>query len=126
MSRRHSLHAIATAGLLVPLASGTTGDALRAPPVQEAPAASEPPGGIRLVNRGPVGLTVEIRPAVGADCAQGRGVASHEVRPGAAWVVHSSQPLCVRREKLDAAGQRRMQAWERKDLVTGQVQEVDL
>ena len=125
MPRRHSLQAIAIAGLLVPLASGTR-DALRAPPAQNALAPSEGPGAIRLVNRGPVGLTVEIRPALSADCtAVPRGF-SQEVRPGAAWVVHSSRALCVRREKLEPGGQRRMQAWERKELAAGRVEEVEL
>jgi hypothetical protein len=125
MPRRHSLQAIAIAGLLVPLASGTR-DALRAPPTQNGAAPSEPPGVLRLVNRGPIGLTVEVRPALSGECGQGRGGASQEVRPGAAWVVHSSRALCVRREKLEPGGQRRMQAWERKEPGKGRVEEVEL
>lgn len=125
MSRHHSLQAVAIAGLLVPLAVGTR-EALRAPATQPPPTAGERPGALRLINRGPVGLTVEVRPALHADCSAGLGVMSREVRAGAAWVVSSSQPLCVRREKLGAGGQRRMQPWERKELPKGRTEEVDL
>jgi hypothetical protein len=125
MVRRHSLHAIAAAGLLIPLAGGLSRDLRRARP-QPAAAVSEQPGGIRLVNRESVALTVEIRPALTATCTDGPRAASQELRPGAAWVVHSSQALCVRREKLEPGGQRRMEAWERMELAKGRVEEVEL
>jgi len=125
MVRRHSLHAIAAAGLLIPLVGGLSRDVRRARP-QPAPAPSELPGAIRLVNRGPVGLTVEIRPALTAVCTEGARAASQEVRPGAAWVVHSSRALCIRHEKLEPGGQRRMQPWERRELAQGRVEEVEL
>jgi hypothetical protein len=129
MSRRHSLHAIMAIGLLVPVGSTPLRhgrDAASTPPPHQPSATPANPGGIRLLNRGPVGLTVEIRVALGPDCSVGRTAASRELRSGAAWVIRSSQPICVRREKLELGGRRVMQAWERKQPVDGRVEEVEL
>ena len=60
-----------------------------------------------------------------ATCVDGPRAASQQLRPGAAWIVYSSQALCVRREKLEG-GERHKLAWERKEIAKGRIEEVEL
>jgi hypothetical protein len=126
---RRPLPAFAAAALLVPIV--TSGSAPERPEAVVSPAVavqspSAPSGGIRLANGTAVSLVVEIRVPEDDDCNQGRVITSATVRAGTAWVLRSSQPFCIRREKLEAGGQKRVQPWERKQPARGQVEEVVL
>ena len=89
--------------------------------------ARAPVGGLRIVNRSATPLTLEVRTAVGADCAKGDVVRTQTIAAGATVVIRSSQALCIRRETLDATTGRRVpRAWERKALRPGVIEEVIL
>lgn len=93
---------------------------------QEPQVAADKPGGLRLVNRGSQPITVEIRAARDGDCATASPARLQVIAPQAAVVIHSSRPLCIRREATGARTMRNQRAWERKAPARGQVEEVIL
>ena len=83
-------------------------------------------GGIRLVNRSPSALQVEIRAARGGDCANGPAGRIQSVAAGATIVIRSSQPLCLRRPLVGTRSAGVTGSWEWKPMRRGVIEEVIL
>ena len=119
--RAHTPWVLRYFSLALLLGAGTAATA------QQPSVAAAPVGGLRIVNRSPTPLTLEVRTAVGTDCAKGDVVRTQTIAAGATVVIRSSQALCIRRETLDATTGRRVpRAWERKALRPGVIEEVIL
>jgi hypothetical protein len=83
------------------------------------------PGGLKIRNAAAIPLSVEIRVGLGESCETATLITMHTLAPGRFLVIHSSQPLCVRRDAA-IGGVARKQEWEKKAPRQGQVEEVEL
>jgi hypothetical protein len=130
MSRRSSIPAFAAVLFALPL-TGNPGSGTPEPPAGKAPAIIAPdpstpiPGGLKLRNGSVIPLIVELRVGLEEECESGALITTHTLAPGRFLVIHSSQPLCVRREAA-IGGVARRQEWEKKAPIRGQVEEVVL
>lgn len=124
---RLPLYVLASAVLVLPLSQIDQGSSSETRPIPESHQSTAKAGGLELRNSGTQPVRVELGVAYDGDCAgRARLVRALTVPAGHSWFVRSSQPICVRQEKLEGDGQIRMQAWERKQPVAGQVEEVIL
>lgn len=114
--------AAAIAALLCLAAAGRLGaQSTSASPDRAASVAGE----LRLVNRRDTDVTVELRLVTPNGC-DGAVVVVRRVGAGTAIVLRTSQTICLRRERIGAAGTRMRSAWERKDARAGTSTEVIL
>lgn len=128
MSTRPQLFALTATVLLVPL-FGTAEKVTRSHPAAPASESiqAKRPGGLKLRNDTSGGVRVEIGVSFSGDCTRDVKVTARlSVPAGRAWEIRSSQPICVRQEKLETDGQRRLQGWQKKTTTTDSLQEVIL
>ena len=130
MSRRSSIPAFAAVLFVLPF-TGSPGSGKPESPDVQASATTAPdpdtpiPGGLKLRNGSPIPLIVELRVGLEEDCDSGALITTHTLAPGRFLVIHSSQPVCVRREAA-IGGVAQRQGWEKKNPMRGQVEEVVL
>jgi hypothetical protein len=130
MSRRSRIPAFAAVLFVLPF-TGNAGTGNPERQERPAPITSPPeqggplPGGLKLRNGSPIPLTVEIRVGLDEECDSATLIGTHTLAPGRFLVIHSSQPLCVRRE-VAVGGVAQRQGWEKKTPMRGLVEEVVL